>query len=107
MILTTVITGIYENYDIVSDMPDLKSYLKNNMIKSCNISYESIDLKYIVRRLRNSVSHYNYNFDGTKFVFEDNNTQGNDFFKAEFTHNEIATLVDEIALFCVETFSLQ
>jgi hypothetical protein len=88
-------------------MPNLKAILKSSMIKNSNTSYNDIDLKYLIRRLRNSVSHYNYKFDNNKFIFEDNNRTSTDFFKAEFTHAEIATLVDEIAVFCVKNFDLK
>lgn len=107
MVLSTIVVGIFENFDINTDMPDLKNHLKMHMIINSNKRYNDIDLKYILRRLRNSVSHYNYSYDGNKFTFEDDNQYGNDFFKSEFTHLELVELIDEIAYFCVHNFSVK
>lgn len=107
MVLSTTIVGINENFDINADMPDLKNHLKSHMIVISNKNYNDIDLKYILRRLRNSVSHYNYSYDGNKFTFEDDNQSGTDFFKSEFTHKELVELIDEIAYFCVQNFSVK
>lgn len=107
MILMTTIVGIFENFDINTDMPDLKNYLKNHNVITSQKNYLDIDLKYILRRLRNSVSHYKYTYDGIKFVFEDDLPRGGDYFKAEFTKDELLLLVDEVSKYCVNSFNLK
>lgn len=102
MTATILFCGIFEIYSIDKNivMPGFSEVFKEHMLVDSNVKFSTITLHYLMRRLRNSIQHFNYDFDGKHFWFEDiNNNKVEDHFKVKLTKYELSLLIDNITFF--------
>lgn len=107
MMLYTSIVGIYENYKLKDKvMPKLSDVFKNHMYVKSEKSFANIDLNYLFRRMRNSISHYKYEYNGTHFIFKDDDN-GNKEFEVKFTLEELNELLDKTTRYIIDNCDLK
>lgn len=100
-----LITGLHTVYDMSSaSMRNFKIVFKVHNVINSYVPYKNINVDMLMKKLRDSISHYRYRYDqiNNKFVFTDDNQQGTKFVEFHFNPDELVNLLNEVSLFCMK-----